>query len=70
MLMRLAILPCGLFAVLGAAMMAGKVGSGEVYEAIGAGFLAMGIFGVLTLIAANRLKIWVDSLLKDPPDPQ
>ncbi|WP_019962087.1 hypothetical protein [Woodsholea maritima] len=59
---RLAILPCAGVCILGAAMMSGKLGEGMAITAFGAAFLLFGGFGITTLIAAHRIKLWVGSL--------
>jgi hypothetical protein len=52
---------CGI-TVLGAGLLAGRLGEGTALRAIGAAMLLFGAFGILTLLFARRMKAVVDQL--------
>ena len=55
---------CGL-TVLGAGMLAGRLGEGTAVRAGGAVFFLFGAFAILTILFARRMKAFVDQLAAD-----
>ncbi|TRO95601.1 hypothetical protein FKB34_08320 [Glycocaulis profundi] len=58
---------CGI-TVLGAGLLAGRLGEGTALRAIGTAMLLFGAFGILTLLFARRLKVFVDQLAAGAKD--